>query len=381
MLGTVRKATILVGVLLLVVCDAAGERPDPDQLVVTGEDGGVYLVDPDAGHREALTEESTHPGPVQPTASPDGRIVVWTAAVDEQPVVRIDEEGNRRDVQVPTFPFFYSFDSGADTLAALGNEPDGDGVALVLVDLSRDDARIVDSGRPYYLDWHPSEPLLAVHVGFRELAILEEGDERRALPLRTGDFQAPAWTGDGRLVALHRSEGAAASSTVQAGREELVVLDVSDGSWQTLAAAQGPVVFDVAGERVAYVEGGVGPLRVVDLDGEGEGEVSSDVVVAFEWSPDGDLLLFHVVDEDIGLVPHIWDGEETVEYEPFEPSAVFVGEYLPFWSQYVRTITQWAPDGSAFAYADASEEPTVWIQPVDGERREAGRGVMVTWSQ
>lgn len=375
-----RTAALLVGIGLFVGCTSTGEEADPGRLLVTGEAGEVWLVGPDSAERQVLAEETLHPGPVQPTSSRDGDSVVWTTATEEgEPVVSVHTAEGRRDVDVPVFPFFYAFDADDEILAALGNDPDGEGVALMLVDLAMDQAGIVDSDQPYYLDWHPEESLLAVHVGFRELALLEQG-ERKALPVQTGDFQAPAWTDDGRIVALHEFEGATASMGVQAESAQLVVVDTSDGSHQTLAATEGPVAFDVAGERVAYMGGG-SSLRVVGLDGEGDAEISSETVATFEWSPTGDLLLFHVVEEDVGLVPHVWDGDETVEYQAFQPTAVFVTQYLPFWSQYARTVTQWAPDGSGFAYADGNEEPIIWVQPLDGERREAGPGVMVTWAR
>lgn len=374
-----RTAALLAGFGLLVACTNAGEEADPGRLVVTGPDRGVHLVDPEGGERQTLQEEGSPPAPVQPTASPDGELVVWTALADDRPVMRIHERGETRDLEAPTVPFYYSFDADTTTMAALGNEPDGDGVALMLVDLDGGQARIVDSDRPYYLDWHPEESLLAVHVGFRELALFDE-EERSPLPFQPGDFQAPAWTDDGRIVALRRSEGAPVSLTAQPGGEELVVVDIGDGSAGSVAAAGGPLPFDVAGQRVAFVEGGAGPLTVVGLDGQDRVEVSPEVVVSFEWSPDGEMLLFHVVEEEVGLVPYVWDGQETSTYPPYEPTGVFVTQYLPFWSQYTRTITQWAPDGSAFAYAAAGEDPTVWVQPREGERRDMGRGAMVTWS-
>jgi TolB protein len=266
----------------------------------------------------------------------------------------------------------------------LGNDPGGAGVALLLIELGADDARIVEVGQPYYLDWHPRDPTLVVHVGPGDLALLDAGGERDRVAVELGDFQAPAWTGEGGVLAPVSSEGATASlgPEIQATIEELAVIDATDGSYRPVAVVDEMVMFEASGERLAYVEGdaGLGPLTVVGLDGKGRVEVADDDVVAFEWSPGGDLLLYLVLDAGAGLVPHIWDGEEVDRFAPFEPTDVFVSQYLPFWSQYVRTITQWAPDGGAFAYADGSDQPTVWIQPREGERRAMGPGAMVSWS-
>lgn len=383
----VRTTLTVTVAILLAACSGSADQAEPGgpgELVVTGPEGEVRLVDPETGETEELDAAAGHPGSVQPTASHDGGTIVWSAATDDgRPVVRVHTDGGRRDIEVPTLPYFYAFDAASATVAALGNDPEGAGVALLLVDLDTDEARIVEVGQPYYLDWHPNEPTLVVHVGTSDLAILDTDDGRDPLAIEPGPFQAPAWTGEGRVLAPVSSEGATAAvgELVQATIDELAVIDATDGTFQPVAAIDEMVMFEVAADRVAYVEGdtGVGPLAVVGLDGEDPVEVADDVA-AFEWSPSGDLLLFHVIEADVGFVPHVWDGEEVEEYPPFVPTVTFLSEYLPFWSQYVRTITQWAPDGTAFAYAEGTDESTVWIQPRDGERRAMGPGVMVSWS-
>lgn len=369
--------------VVLAACSAEAEPADEGRLLVTGAEGEVVEVDPVSGEREILGGAGGHSGPIQPTASPDGEVVVWTAAAEGgTAIVKVEDADGVRDIAVPTFPFFYSFDAQSSTVAALGNDPEEPEVALLLIDLNTDVARIVDAGRPYYVDWHPEDPALAVHVGADRLAILDGEGEFREIPVSLGDFQAPAWTPDGEVVAPLRMEGATvALGTGQATIDELAVVDPADGSHRTLASLEGPVSFEVSERRVAYVEGPSGPLNVVDLDGSGQIEVTSDEVFAFEWSPDGDRLLFHSLAEDSGLVPKVWDGDEVTDYPSYSPSEVFIVEYLPFWSQYHRTITQWAPDGSAFAYADGVADPTIWVQPLDGERREMSPGAMVTWAK
>lgn len=377
-----RRTALCLFVAILFACSTGAEEPDQGSLVVTGVHGEVTLVDPESGEREVLTEADGYQGPVQPTASRDGDVVVWTAAAEDGgAIVKVRDAEGVRDIEVPTFPFFYAFDSGSATVAALGNDPEQPTVALLLIDLESGVARIVDDGSPYYVDWHPEDPMLAVHVGIDRLAILDGEGEPREIPVGLGDFQAPAWTSSGEVVVPLRSEGATvALGTVQASIDELAVVDPSDGSHHSLASLDDIVTFDVGGDRVAYVEGPSGPLTVVGLDGSGTVEVTTDEVVAFEWSPDGERLLFHRAAEDSGLVPGVWDGSDVTEYEPYVPSGVFLVEYLPFWSQYIRTITQWAPDGSAFAYADGVADPSIWVQPLDGDRRDIGAGAMVTWA-
>ncbi len=369
----------------LVACSGAPDQVDRGRLVVTGADGEVELVDPDSGEREVLSDGSLHQGPVQPTTSGDGTTTVWSAvSADGRLLVGVHDGDGTRDIEVPTLPFFYAFDAASTTVAALGNDPDGQGVALMLIDLITDGAEIVEVGQPYYLDWHPDEPTLVVHVGSGDLALVGSTGERSPLPVDLGGFQAPAWTDDGRVLAPLRTEGAtaAAGAEVQGTTDGLALVDPDDGSFEPVTMVDQMVMFEPAGNRVAFVEGaaGIGALEVVGLDGSGRLQVAPGEVVAFEWSPDGELLLFHVLDPDEGLVPHVWDGEEVTGYPAYLPTRVFVTEYLPFWSQYARTITQWSPDSSSFVYADGADDPTVWVQPRDGDRRSMGSGVMVTWA-
>ncbi|HJR93393.1 MAG TPA: hypothetical protein VJ938_13195, partial [Acidimicrobiia bacterium] len=80
--------------------------------------------------------------------------------------------------------------------------------------------------------------------------------------------------------------------------------------------------------------------------------------------------------------PHVWDGDAVVDFAGFMPTAMFVNQYLPFWAQYTRTITQWSPDSTGFAYAAAPDDGPgqVRFQPLDGEIVDMGEGEMVIWS-
>lgn len=382
---------VLVCLLVLVLTMACSSSPDAQQgsdggsLLVTRQDGSIHRVDPESAETIEVGGASLQGGPVQPTSSPDGSVVVWSAVTAAgSPVVMISDGEGTREVESPTLPFFYHFDPTGTTVAALGNDPEEAGVvALLLIDLSEGEVEVVDSGQPYFLDWHPTESRLAVHVGDTELAIVEPGNPRQRLEVEPALFQAPAWTDDERIVAaLQRAQITASAVEVQAVTSDLALVD-GDSTVQRLAEVGGVTQFAVAGSRVAYIEGetGLGTLSVVDLEGGEPQVVDDDEVGTLDWSPDGESLLYQVLDPEAGLEPRVWDGAEVVSYEPFLPSRVLVSQYLPFWSQYTRSITQWAPDGSAFAVADAADgEGEVMVQPLEGDRRSMGPGEMVTWT-
>jgi len=77
----------------------------------------------------------------------------------------------------------------------------------------------------------------------------------------------------------------------------------------------------------------------------------------------------------------VWEGHERFVGDTFVPSPTLLRDYLPFFDQYAQTITPWAPDGSAFAYAGTHQGGSgIWVQPLAGRRRLIGDGAFVTWT-
>lgn len=396
------RPVVAAGIVALAACTGGGgDAPatSSGSLVVVDEDGAVSRVAADSGDVQDLGGRTGRDVPVQATPSPDGSTVVWSEFADGTSAVVVHERGEVRRIEVPSAPYFYQFSPDGQRLAALGNHPDGGTVALMMVDLGSDSAALVDAGQPYYLDWHPDSTRLAAHVGADVLASVAPTGERTPIEVLPGAFQAPAWTDEDDLVAVVGVQGVTAAGRpvataisghdrlAQGGGPMIARIDPASSDVTPVVEVAGPVGLDVAGDRIAWLaQGGddAGTLSVVGLDGHDRHEVA-DTVVAFEWSPDGSLLLFHTLDRQQGLVPHVWAGpgdDQTTTYPGGLPTSTFLTEYLPFWPQYARSVTQWAPDSTAFATATTSDggPGTVWLQPLDGQRREVGPGEMVTWS-
>src|SRR5690606_28817841 len=76
-------------------------------------------------------------------------------------------------------------------------------------------------------------------------------------------------------------------------------------------------------------------------------------------------------------------GDRTyVDGGVFRPSAAFVTQYLPFFDQYSRSHSLWAPDSSAIVLPTLGEAgvPTLVVFGVDGTSREIGPGDMPAWN-
>lgn len=81
----------------------------------------------------------------------------------------------------------------------------------------------------------------------------------------------------------------------------------------------------------------------------------------------------------------VWERGEHITFEEFTPSLTSLGSYFPFWDQYARSLTLWAPDGGAFVYSALDTETgiaSVYVQPVEGgaEPLLIGEGEWASWS-
>lgn len=381
--------------------DAPGLGDEPGTVVVTDADATVSLVDPGTGDRAPGLGGGS--GFSQATPSDDGGLLVATTTLRDDegevtPVLTVAGDGGTDTVAMPFGAYYHAVAPTGQAVASLGNAGPAS-VGLVVTDLAAGTATQVDDGRPYFFDWGPDGTELAVHVGTDVLGVVTTDGRRRLFAVTPGQFQAPAWTEDGRLVVVlgggpaavpvARSVAAPARTVQGQADGTLAVLDPQDGAATDLAPVDGPVAFDVAAGRVAWITGApgggatIGGLEVVDLDGGGRQRLADDDVVLVQWSPDGDRLLFAVADPAAGLVPHVWDGDTVTAYAPAVPSTTFFEQYLPFWAQYARSISLWAPDGSAFVMVDAGlgREATVVVQALDGARTDLGPGQMAVWSR
>jgi TolB protein len=273
-------------------------------------------------------------------------------------------------------PFFLAWDPTSMRIAYLGNAGVGIGLGVI------DDAVVqprdvpVGGGAPLYLAWSPDGTQLLVHVGADGLGETDLTHPLQPAGDTPGTFQAPAWLPDGRELYVSR----------HGADQSLVVIDQSDRT--VLRRFHGGALFEPSpyGARVAYrldtADGTETGVYVQDLDGRPPTLVTRTDTIAFFWSPAGDRLLLLTGDPNGGPFRwRVWQGHERFVGDAFVPSPTFLREYLPFFDQYAQTITPWAPDGSAFAYAGTHQNASgIWVQPLAGQRRLIGDGAFVTWT-
>ena len=352
---------------------------EDDRLLVVRDDGNLVTLDPTGGQVLPLSTDAG-PGVVidQPVASPDGRSLAWVELRADGPRVVTTSRagGNRREIPLTVAPFFLAWDPTSMRIAYLGNAGTGIGLGVI------DDAVVqprdvpVGGGTPLYLAWSPDGRQLLVHVGSDGLGRTDLTHPLQPIRDTPGTFQAPAWLPDGRELYVAR----------QGPQEALVVLD--QGARTVLRRFRGGALFEPSpdGARVAYrlhtADGTERGVYVQGLHGGPATRVTDEATMAFFWSPDGDRLLLLTGDPNGGPFRwRVWQGRERFVGDPFVPSATMLRDYLPFFDQYAQTITPWAPDGTAFAYAGLHGDASgIWIQPLAGKRRLIGDGGFVTWT-
>lgn len=362
------------------------------RLAVLDALGNLVTVDPD-GTDAVLLAEAVEGRIVvqQPTWSPDGSRVAWVrlevsdTGIASVLVTKQSDGGRPTEAPAAGAPFYLFWDPTSSRIAYLGSSTSSE-IELGIVEIADGgrEATPLDAGQPFYLSWAPSGEELLVHVGTDRLERLELDGTLATVDARPGAFSAPVWTSDGRSLVYASETG---------GRQRLVAQDVDEQRGRALVPFEGAITFIVSpdGSRVAFQavvgQDDVSPLSVLDRETGAVERVATDFVPAFFWSPNGDELLYLLPESDADRVWFrwgVWDGESTFGTSRFYPSLVFGRDYLSFFEQYAQSMSLWAPDGSAFAYAGYNEsgEEGIWVQPAQLERDPilVTAGTFVAWS-
>ncbi|MDH5615107.1 MAG: hypothetical protein OEY62_01020 [Acidimicrobiia bacterium] len=379
-----------------------GAAADPvSLLVVSRADASIFTIKPDGSGRTDLVEERSGLVAVQPTWSPDGARLVWTevdhrSEVPEAFIATSGPDGEELErVPASVAPFYYSWSPTGDQVAFLAPGPGG----RVDLGLLQGSVRILDGAQPYYFAWAPDGRTLLTHTNLDTVALLTTDGTLTTLIKTEARFQAPQWATDGtRLVFAIGSPpatGGVRTGAFQTSGQEIVVTDTGGSILHEIGPFAGVTTFELSpdGQQIAHSATvdrntfNFGPLFVTDLESGDEKTVTTEPVLAYQWSPTGDALLYLAADGGTDLPTFrwaIWDGATSTSYGSVTPTPSFATSYLPFWDQYSRSHRMWAPDGSAFTYSGLTEtgEPAVWVQAIEGdpEPSQVASGDLVFWS-
>ncbi|MDH3500640.1 MAG: hypothetical protein OEM97_10985 [Acidimicrobiia bacterium] len=371
----------------------------PGHLVVTGGNGDIFIGE---NGRLSLAAPTPVAGRIsQPTWSPDGSLLAYSL-VDETGgylVVMSNEGDERQRFSTPFAPFYIAWSPNSALVGALGGTEQGVGFGFARLDDGS--FTMLAAGTHYYFDWSPSNDAVVSNEGPQRLSTVGTDGNDATLPVSPGMFQAPEWSPDGRSVflavtsaddTLTVANGSSGEILTQDStvRQRIVRIDLDTNEVSTLLEYPNRVAFDLSpdGMQLAYTsspaaDGGfIGPLDVLDLDSDTTVRITDEPVLAFEWSPAGEAILYMTLQTN-GIRWNVAVGESTTEYALQPPTEVFFLQYLQFWSQYARSMTLWAPDGSGFVYpvfSDAGDNE-IWVQELaESAPVFIGPGVFAAWS-
>lgn len=385
-----------IGTLTTAVEGDPGLAALPGRLLVLGTDGEITTMRADGTDPVTLAEPDPSTDRTQPTWSPDGSQVAWTEQTDvgERFLVVAAEDGRMStSTPAPLMAVYIAWNPGGSLIAMSGNDEEGN-LLLATAEPGQSIA-VIDQGAPLYFDWARDGSSLLVRTAERFEHVPIDGSERTQVPA-SGTFRIGVHIGDSLVLATARDVG-----------DALAVADREGEIVRELIRYAGPIAY-VAGpgddrlatmtrgspesQRLAQLEKSdlpiLEPNRLVTVEtatGDIE-EVAQARGVAWFWSPDGRLLLYSTLEFVDGverLQWHTWDGERSVSYRAFSPTGIFGRDYLAFFDQFARSMSLWAPDGSAFAYAGGSslDDAGIWVQPVaGGDPVRVSAGEMAMWS-
>lgn len=311
-------------------------------------------------------------------------------------------------------PFYLYWSPDSRQVSFLANHPSG--LGFHISDVEADTSRLVATGQPFYWDWTPTGDRILIHSGLSgedsRLALIDpNGDGNEDNISSPGFFQAPGVSPNGRLWAYAQVD--------DENNSQVTILDAESGQPTQTASHLGLVAMNWSptSDVLAYITPGIeapvfyGPLHLLDaVTGESR-VVANDLVIAFFWSPDGRYIAYFTVaetndgsiqagipvktnqagkpdlQEEEPLFLEVWladsmDGSVR-RLRAFEPTNLFVFQFLPFFDQYGLSHSIWSPDSRSLVLpAIEGEVSRITVVPVDGSpARSIGDGIIGFWSR
>ncbi|HEX6221101.1 MAG TPA: hypothetical protein VF115_08400 [Acidimicrobiia bacterium] len=358
---------------------------DPGRLVILDGAGDVVVLDPNGSNRTQVTDDAGASALyTQPIWAPDGQNVAFGQVTADGFSVGLHDVAGAETTTITTrnLPFYMSFSPGGDRLGVLHNGSTG--IDFNLVDVEAGTIERVDAGAPFYFSWSPENDFLVTHVGVDRVETIDGDGEKTTLEPTGPQYLAPQWTSQGVFHVV----------------DDTLVVETQDGTRGAVAGVSGLTMFvtNPNGTLVAMQSTGDGGaievalsdpptipanrVVVVDATSGDVAEVTEELALGFFWSPDGEKLLT-LVPSERSVIPRVWVSDGTVsDYPSYIPPTAMLQDTFPFFPQYAQSLSFWAPDSSAFAYAgDVQERPGIWIQTLgeEGPQMVAG-GRWVAWS-
>lgn len=410
-----------------------------NRIAFVGNDFNIYIADPVSGDSTALTNDGGQEHAYNyPTWAPDSRRLAFVGYTFENgnpkegALYTVAPSGEQLTPIYKTpqnIPFYLYWSPDSRLVSFLANKGSQTMALSVAHPDQADSGQEVDVGAPFYWAWAPDSSQMFTHVGGTRaqsedarlgMVPFKDTTTKRSLESAPGQFQAPQWSGDGKIL----------YSAQDGSGQVIAVSDALGNQISKLATYNGRASFAFSpdGTEVAYLLTPAqtrlphfGPLRVVDVNGANPRVVSQDPVLAFLWSPDSTKLAYLTVTAtqdqsnfnldrlppsitstepehfsgalqsdqggqgEIQLNWRLWDRatDTSRTMASFVPTLSFL-EVIPYFDQYANSSTFWSPDSQSFVYTarETANSGAVFIADAIGTNppRRIGDGVIAYWS-
>lgn len=316
----------------------------------------------------------------------------------------------------------YSAPPGSRQLTFIASRPQ-DGIGLHLASIARRSQELLLTGQPLFWAWSPDGARILIHcdVNRPEARLTFFDLERREMGqnlAQPGLFQAPGVAPSGRFYAF---------AEVDAFDNGQLVAEESLTREQITVPYEGAVAlsWSPAADQLAFispptaVQRAYGPLQLLDVASKSVQRLVEATVLAFFWSPDGHKIAYLTLADSSRLrltraaAPdgryngvyrpnpslaqarpsrietlhlELWlvdiDSKQPRRLTTFEPDALFINQFLPFFDQYGLSHRLWSPTSEALVLPLIENNATqVTIIPIDGETPSSiAEGSMAFWS-
>jgi TolB protein len=398
-----------------------------NRIAFINRDGQLQTIAPDGSDGRTLTDAARI---FQfPAWSPDGR---WLAVIGansqnaalytlmDQDIATDNglQELYQSDADKP-FYLYWSPDSRQISFLALHQE----GIALYLAQIGQAlSARMVTTGQPLYWDWNPAGDQLLVHSGGHDgrLAVIDSNGRDEAAGMgHPGFFQAPGISSSGRYRAY---------AEVDPNGSRALVVENNKGGERIAIPHLGQVAMSWSpqADKLAYTSPLIsapaffGPLRVLDVTTGTSQVLSTDLVLAFFWSPDGERIAFLTLNqlpimedeaeaaasfvrpvadrslsayqiEPEAVLLDLWvvdvngsaTGAAATHLKTFRPTRLFLLNFLPFFDQYGLSHQIWSPQSDSLVIPVMENgQGSVHVVPLDGRNSiSIADGMIAFWSR
>jgi len=427
------------------VAPEAAEQPISGRLAIIDNRSRLWTVASDGSDRRLLSGSGRfYQFPSWSPAGNEIAVIGNDREVGGVYVVADEKDSEIRQLYADSIsqPIYLYWSPQGENVSFIANHPDGLALHMAPGEGGLAPQLVATSPGTSFWDWLPDGSQVLVHTGFTarnsdnsRLAFvpLDDTDQPEEI-IQRGFFQAPAVAADGRYFGY--------SDEDPSGDRWLSVHDIDRDQQVELVFHEGVVAmgFSPTRPQLAFTspsrpaQSFYGALRLIDLQRGGTRMLVPEPVLAFFWSPDGRSIAYLTLstiekpfDFDDSPVAGLFDGElsgrpsalpeqakenvlgkaRTAQSDEetriglavsivdvdsgdsrlltvFEPSTVFLSQFLPFFDQYAHSHRLWSPDSQALVLPmkDEQDRNFIVVVPVDGsELLPLVPGVAAFWSQ